>query len=155
MYRNRVWWILLICLLIPAALAITVSAFVAEAPGDQVQISLNGDRMVTLQYGESYTDPGAVATIIDNETGEETPTELIVSGTVDAGKTGVYTVRYTASANGRIYTAYRRVRVLDGEMPVINLISDPDYYTLPGRARYSVQSPGIGVSILFGTVLAT
>lgn len=133
MYRNRVWWILLICLLVPAALAVTVSAFVAEAPGDRVQISLNGERMITLQYGEAYTDPGAAATVIDEETGEETPAELIVTGTVDTGKTGVYTVRYAAAANGRVYTAYRRVRVLDGELPVIRLVSDPDYYTLPGR----------------------
>lgn len=132
MCKNNLWKILLCCLLIPVVLAVAISVFITEDPGDPVKITLNGDRMVTLQFGQVYTDPGASAVTLDEKTGIESPLELTTTGAADPGKVGVYLVRYAAVANGKVYTAYRRVEVLDKELPVIDLISDPENYTLPG-----------------------
>ena len=133
MYRNHVFKILLCCLLIPVVLAVAVYMAVLNTQDSKIELSLNGDRMITLEYGESYVDAGATAVVVDRKTGERTETEVTVSGEVDTGKIGVYTICYTASCENRIGTIYRRVEVADTQAPVIALVSDPARYTLPGN----------------------
>lgn len=132
MYRRYLWTILLCCLLVPAVLGAAVYVLVNNTCDGQVQLSLNGERMITLEYGEGYTDAGASAVIVDGESGETTQTEVTTVGGVDTEKVGVYTIRYTASGKGSMGTAYRRVEVVDTQSPVIELVSDPEKYTLPG-----------------------
>ena len=133
MYRTYIWKILLCCLLIPVVLAAAVYIAVLNTHDSKVELTLNGDRMITLEYGESYEDAGATAVIVDRESGERTETKVTVSGEVDTGKVGVYTICYTASCEGRIGTIYRRVEVVDTQAPVIELVSDPAQYILPGN----------------------
>lgn len=57
-------------------------------------ITLKGNREVTLNQGDKYTDEGASAT--DNIDGDIT-SKIKVSGKVDTTKTGTYTITYTVT----------------------------------------------------------
>ena len=82
-------------------------------------ITLNGDNLLILTVGDTYTEKGATATE------EATVTE---EGTVDTNTAGDYTITYTATdAAGNIGTATRTVRVQvprDTTPPVITLNGD-------------------------------
>ncbi len=100
----------------------------------QVNISLNGEKEIHLEYGDSYEEPGAEAVF----TGSilrlfHKDLEVKTDGQPDTQKLGTYTVTYSA-ANGR-YSAEetRTVIVEDTTPPEITLVSDPDGYTLYGH----------------------
>lgn len=99
-----------------------------------VDLTMKGDAVITLEYGEAYEDPGADAfaygTILKKE-GEQV--EVRTESNVDLTKVGSYTVTYTASYKGVTRKLERTVRVVDTKPPVITLVSDPEHYTLPGQ----------------------
>lgn len=78
-------------------------------------ITLNGDDQITLECGNAFTDPGAVATVCGN------PVTVNVSGTVNNHAPGTYTLTYSATANGFTSEATRVVTVQDTVAPVITL----------------------------------
>src|SRR5882724_4956399 len=55
-------------------------------------ISIKGDKIVAIQQGGSYTDPGAAATI-NGATATYTTSQTITGSTAP----GVYTIEYTAT----------------------------------------------------------
>lgn len=133
MNRKR-WFPALLCGLLVIAGAITAVYFGLREKNDyQMQMQLNGDRIVTVEFGSSYEEPGASATLLNCRTGTAEITEVTVSGSVDTQVLGTYTVRYAATQKGYTGTAYRRVQVVDTQLPVIELVSDPEHYTLPGQ----------------------
>jgi uncharacterized repeat protein (TIGR01451 family) len=76
---------------------------------------LNGDDQVTLECGSAYTDPGATASVCGN------PVPVTVTGAANPNAPGVYTVTYSATANGFTTQATRIVTVQDTVAPVITL----------------------------------
>jgi len=76
---------------------------------------LNGDDQVTLECGSAYTDPGATASVCGN------PVTVTVTGAANPNAPGVYTVTYSATANGFTTQATRIVTVQDTVAPVITL----------------------------------
>lgn len=62
------------------------------------------------------------------------PAKLEVTGTVDTGKLGDYTVHYTAHRFLWRMNEDRVISVKDLSAPVITLVTKPDSYTLPGKA---------------------
>lgn len=76
---------------------------------------LNGDDQVTLECGSAYTDPGATASVCGN------PVTVTVTGAANPNMPGVYTVTYSATANGFTTEATRIVTVQDTVAPVITL----------------------------------
>ncbi len=136
-------WILISCsLLLLALLAAGTCAIVWYANVFTLEITLAGAEEVTLEYGDSYIDPGAEGffsgTILCKD-GVSVP--LQVRGEVDSSTVGSYTIAYTAT----IYTNYflipqehtvtklRNVTVTDSRAPVITLSSTEGYYTLPNH----------------------
>ncbi|HOV60265.1 MAG TPA: DUF5011 domain-containing protein, partial [Candidatus Hydrogenedentes bacterium] len=93
-------------------------------------ITLNGDSVVTVQCGSTYTDAGATAT--DVCAGDRPVT---VTGSVNANAVGTYTLTYTANdGNGNNATPVTRtVNVVDTQAPVI---------TLNGNATETVECGG-------------
>lgn len=72
-------------------------------------ITLVGADTITLEKGDSYTELGAVA--VDNEDGTIT-NQIVVTGTVDTGAVGVYTITYTVTdAAGNTASVTRTVIV--------------------------------------------
>ena len=99
-----------------------------------IELNINGDAQITLEYGSQFQDPGAQAsgygTILDQE---GTQLDVTADSNVDTAKVGSYTVTYTASYHGITKSAQRTVLVVDTQAPEITLVSDPDKYTLPGQ----------------------
>ena len=62
------------------------------------------------------------------------PAKLEVTGTVDTGKLGDYTVHYTAHRFLWHMNEDRVISVKDLSAPEITLVTKPDSYTLPGKA---------------------
>ncbi len=75
------------------------------------EISLNGDREITLEYGEEYIEQGAAIT--DN-LDPEIEDKLKIAGTVNTKKDGTYTVTYNAAdhADNKAEQVIRTVKVL-------------------------------------------
>ncbi len=72
-------------------------------------ITLNGASKVYIKVGETYTDAGATA--VDSIDGE---TKVTVSGSVDTGTMGVYTLTYTSvDGDANTSTATRTVYVYE------------------------------------------
>ena len=79
------------------------------------EIQLNGNASMTLNTGDSYTEPGASAS--DNVDG---PVPVIISGSVDTGIPGLYQIRYDASDSaGNSASVTRSVTVQDASAPVV------------------------------------
>lgn len=110
------------------------SLLVSETASNEyhIQLSLKSDSNITLEYGNAFHDPGAEAVGY----GLHTDGEILVvhsEGEVDTEKVGVYNITYSAEFKGIKKTVTRTVTIVDTQSPKIELISDPDSYTLPGR----------------------
>ena len=100
----------------------------------QVEITLNGAREVTLEYGESYAEAGAEAVF----TGKVFPNEDIkldvkIHNPIGDAKIGTYTVEYTASYGLWSDSVSRTVHIVDSVAPQIILKKSPATYTIPGQ----------------------
>ena len=72
-------------------------------------VTLLGDNPITLTVGDTFTDPGATA--LDDVDGDVTAS-IVVTGAVDTGTEGTYTLTYTATDSaGNEGTATRSVVV--------------------------------------------
>ena len=100
----------------------------------RIDIRLNGEQEMTAEFGEPYEDQGArveKVAILFPFISSEYPFET--RNTVDVDKLGTYEVIYSADFNDRKYENRRKVEVKDTAPPVITLVSDPEFYTLPGH----------------------
>ena len=83
-------------------------------------ITLIGNNPLTINYGETFVDPGA--TSIDDIDGNISST-IVVTGTVNNSLVGSYTITYTSTdSSGNISTKTRTVNIVDNVNPVITLL---------------------------------
>ncbi len=94
-----------------ATRTVTVEEEVVEPTNTAPQISLNGAASVTLEFGATWTDPGATAT--DTEDGTLTPA---VDCPVDTQIAGTYTCTYTATDSGALSASVTRTVVVEEEV---------------------------------------
>ncbi len=129
-----------IILIISAILAVAAagSSAVLYLNRWQTDIVLKGDGSCTVEYGETFEDPGAEAHVsgtIIHFFDRDVP--VAVSGQVDTGKTGKYFLTYTARetilSERTSAVSVRTVDVTDTVPPVITLEYKEDYYTVPGH----------------------
>ena len=99
-------------------------------PVTQLLLTLNGEQDIYLEYGESYTEPGAAAVLTG---GTESHTPVEITGEVNDSRLGTYVITYTAAAEGLTATASRNVHIVDTQLPKITLVVDPYAYTVPGQ----------------------
>ena len=106
-----------------------------------LDIQLNGEKSVTLEYGESYTDAGATAILAGTAVmteGRDMTDLLVTENGVDPAVVGSYQVNYSVRYRDRFLdladTAVREVSIVDTRFPVITLVSDPEKYTIPGQS---------------------
>lgn len=119
-------------------------------------ITLTGDNPLTLNQGDTYTDPGFSAT--DDIDGDITDS-VVVNGTVDTNTVGSYTITYTVtdSANNS-HEVSRVVNVVDSEAPVITLTGDNpltmrygDSYVEPGFTATDNIDGDVATQVLVDT----
>jgi peptidoglycan/xylan/chitin deacetylase (PgdA/CDA1 family) len=124
----------LVCLGIVAAILLSIVA-VAAVNRWRLHIELNGKSSEKIEVFDPYKEDGAKAwtegTILKFI---HHPQKVTVTGEVDTGKIGDYTITYSASYGTKQQASVTRtVTVEDTEAPVITLVSNPDSYTLPGH----------------------
>ena len=133
--NKRHWWILPLTL----AAALLIGAGVEWATDLSmpipvtIQMTLLGDREITLEYGQDYTEPGATACAM-LAGWEMRELAVTAGGEVDPEKVGEYEIIYTSGIGSIVCQEHRVIRIQDTQPPVITLISNPDTYTLPGHA---------------------
>ena len=128
--KKRRWWILPLALLTAAGVEWTTGLRMPVPV--TVQMTLLGDREITLEYGQDYTEPGAKAcSVLAGR--EMRDLAVTMEGEVDPGKVGEYEIIYTSGIGSRVCQERRVIRIQDTQPPVITLVSDPDTYVLPGH----------------------
>lgn len=130
----RNWWVGVLCVpLVMLLLGGTAAARVSDN-AFAVQVTLNGEPQITVEYGTSFQDPGAKAQISGTVLlTQPQPLEVTVTGQVDTDTIGTYVVRYETQFENLHDVATRTVQVVDTQAPVITLMENRDTYTLPGK----------------------
>ena len=101
-----------------------------------LDVTLQGESEITIEYGDSYEEDGAVAqyygTIFQQE-----PLDVPVTleGSVDLSKVGTYIIHYNAEYEGISNSISRTVHVVDTAAPEIALLGEAAI-TLPVGAEY-------------------
>jgi len=120
-------------------------------------LTLTGANPLTLEAGTPFADPGATATdtVAGNLTGA-----IVVSGAVNAGVVGTYTLTYTVSDGYNDTTATRTVSVVDTTAPVLgaatvnpSLLWPPNGEIIPVTATIAVTESGSGVGTITWSVI--
>jgi hypothetical protein len=107
---------------------------VVESEDNPPVITLNGAADMTVPLGGTFVDPGATA--VDPEDGA---LDVTVTGTVDTGQVGEYTLIYTAEdSDGNSASATRSVTVVEKEVNKASLGMG-----LSGITEYSTALPFI------------
>ncbi len=130
---KNVWLLLLI---LPLGLLIFSGAVAAQIADNEfiIQIQMDGESELELEYGSEFVDSGAEAYVSGNVLLQKPErVEITVSGYVNTDKIGTYSLVYTAKFKDVVKTATRTVYVVDKTQPVITLSSNPQQYTLPGQ----------------------
>lgn len=126
------WMIVRLCLLCILLFVVTAGVWLCLQNEYNLQLSLQGEKEITLEVGETYLDPGATAQFSGTWVPEE-PVQVDAHGEVNTTALGDYVVQYVAKSNGFQQMTYRTVHIVDTTKPVITLVSNPDSYTLPGQ----------------------
>ncbi|SEM14274.1 protein of unknown function [Aquimarina amphilecti] len=93
-----------------------------DPDGTPPVIELIGDSEITINVGDSFTDPGATAS---DDIDGDISTSITVSGTVDTNVPGVYTLVYSIEdSSGNTSSIERIVNVVDNIPPVIIITGD-------------------------------
>lgn len=92
-----------------------------------VRFYVSGGSELNVEYGQSFTDPGASAAAVGTFSLSR-PLDVDCQGRVDTGHLGSYRLIYKAHYKARDYTTERVVNVVDTTPPEITLTSNPDYH---------------------------
>ena len=103
---------------------VTRKVTVTPATGFPI-ITLEGEALVTLEYDDVYTVPGA--TVKDTAGTDLDAGGLIINGSLDTAVLGTHIISYDYIAEGGLEaeTVYRTITVVDTTGPEISLVGDP------------------------------
>ena len=119
--RRRTGRGLVVALVLVVWLSLTAAA-VLLVDDRTVRFYVYGDEELQVEYGTVFNDPGLYAVTSGNLFGEsEEHLPIEISGSVDTGKLGTYTLRYTTRHGFSEYSVERHVTVVDTTPPVIEL----------------------------------
>ena len=137
--RSRLKWIIGLELLLALAVALGVAK--AASSRLSLEITLIGEDLLQLEYGQPFEDPGARAVVSGPLFWQKEMTpedmELTVSDTLNLEKTGKYLVTYRARYQDMVAEVIRTVRVVDTQSPEI--ILEEEKPLIPGQPY---QEPG-------------
>lgn len=86
----------------------------------EIELSLNGESVIVLEFGKAFSDPGAQASAVSGK--NRIPLEIHSEGQVDLTRLGTYQIVYTAEYKGQRSSAVRTVQVVDTTAPMITLV---------------------------------
>jgi len=92
-----------------------------------IEMSLNGDQELTLNYNEEYTENGAKATYLNKDI------EIEISGEVDTSKVGTYEITYKAKHGKKEKELTRKINIVDTVSPTLELNGQPEIKLYTGN----------------------
>lgn len=132
--KGKICIIVLAVLLLTAVVAVYVLFYVNQFG---LELQMNGDAEMILEYGEAFEDPGVRAVFSGTHFIKEgiSPSgiEIQTESDLDLSKPEKYTVRYTAGYYFWTAEMSRTVRVVDTQPPVITLTEDSEENRVPGQ----------------------
>ena len=135
--RRRRQRNLLLALPVLIALVIGMGIYVFTYHINQfaVDVTLNGQEKVTLEYGDHYVETGAQAQFQGTYLMKEgVPVAVETMGTVDETRIGIYEIRYQAKHESWKAERIRTVEIVDTIAPRIWLAETPGSYVIPGNS---------------------
>lgn len=134
-YRtSRGWLILLVSITLVLVVLGTALLLILVVNEFTVEIQMNGNPSVTLEYGDSYEDPGARAVLRGSLVMTEGfALDVKTEGSVPDLVLGQHTITYQASFGPWSGSAVRSVDVVDTVPPVITLFTNTAVYTRPDQ----------------------
>ena len=81
------------------------------------KLSLLGDKVVKVEYGEKYKEPGYKASYL----GKDLTEKVWIEGKVDESKLGTYVLKYKVRKNKITATKERKVEIVDTVKPELTL----------------------------------
>lgn len=132
---SRGWLIILVSVTLVLVLFATALLFLLVMNKFTVEIQMNGSPAVTMEYGETYRDPGAQAELHGSIVLKEgIELDVQTQGRVPELALGTHEITYSASFGLWSGTAVRQVNVVDTKPPVITLFTNTAVLTRPGQA---------------------
>jgi peptidoglycan/xylan/chitin deacetylase (PgdA/CDA1 family) len=136
--RKLLWNVLLIVTTVLLILCVA-TAMLLYTYQNGLQLQLVGEEQLTCEYQGTFTDPGATASF-DGIFYSDKTVPVKISGTVNTQKLGTYKLTYSSEYGLDLWlftltckvSQSRSVVVVDTQAPTIQLITNPDYFTLPG-----------------------
>ena len=134
-HRNFMWPKLFIgAVALVALLALATVGYLYGNNQYCVDLTMNGDEKIILEYGATYDEPGVRAEGYGTHIKKEhQPLEVLIDNQLDATKVGSYAIVYSATYEDAQATATRMVEVVDTKAPEITLTSDPEHFTFPNQ----------------------
>lgn len=99
-----------------------------------VEMELNGDVKVTLEYGDTYEEEGAQAFLRSRLFKSKRPLKVTTEGNVDTTRLGSNEIAYHANSLTFSATRKRTVEVCDTQAPVLTLNTEENHFTVKGEA---------------------
>ncbi len=105
-----------------------------------IEIAMDGEKEITLEFGQEYTDLGASARYCGTYFMKDgKAVELKTEGSVDAKKLGSYTITYSAEKWGQSAKETRTVTIIDTAKPTLKLKGEEKVTILRGK---KFEEPG-------------
>lgn len=137
MYRKRhrqLRWFLSTPILIAVMIGMGIYVFAYHINRFNVEVTLHGPEEIILEYGNTYTEPGAEALFSGTRLltdGVAIPVRI--EGKVDVGRVGTYEIHYIAQHERWKCEKIRKVQIMDTTCPRIWLAETPGSYVIPGQ----------------------
>lgn len=137
MYRkrqNQIRFFLMLPVLVALLIGGAFYVFTYHINSFSLELKLLGNEKITLEYGESYTDPGATARFSGTYLMKDGLNVAVgKEGEVDPSRLGTYQIRYIADFERWHEEQIRTVEVVDTVAPKIWLAEVPGTYVIPGQ----------------------
>ena len=110
-----------------------------------LEISLNGEKVITLSLGEEYVEPGFIA-LSPKE--ENINSKVLVSGEVDTTKPGEYTLTYSVEYNDEKKEVIRTIVVLDDTLKLSITPNKTNYTNSPVALNVKIEGNNFETLVL-------
>lgn len=106
------WYVKLSILLISL-----ISIVIITLLNTKVSFALNGENVLSINYGEDYIEDGFTANILNHDLNDK----VEVTTNLDVSRLGEYNINYNLKYLNKDYNLVRKVMIIDNEKPMIKL----------------------------------
>lgn len=132
--EDNIFYKMIIISLIFISTTLGIIGFAYSQTRKQVETGfyLNGEEVISLEYGEKYEEAGFTANI-----GKKSMVkDVIINSNVNINKIGDYEIKYTLNYKSISKTLTRKVRISDHTFPTLNVDCDTSQYVeLKGKMK--------------------